>query len=386
MITALLLAALTAAPNGAPAGAPPPAHAAEEAALLRAAYPEHDQKSGFLGHGEGYLVDSSSACAADGACYLAVAARDAEAGGEGGHAWSTFIALRPAKGGWTEIGHAAGPITSASGRWQIGVSARVDRDGPFITVTTSSSSPEEGESSATHLWSWDGKKFLQVLTATTSRQGATETEASFVLCTDRPDDHPSWELRSREREGRGKWTETKARVLWNGQTWVERPAEKPCSERSGPVAVAMAASTLQVKSASASRSAAPPKGQPQANAPANAIDGNLQTAWVPGGKKGGVGEWLQLDFTSAAAVGSLKLVASCPGADWKTSPRVKKVRLRFEDGPAQEESLSDVQSSQSIILKRKEPARWIRIELLELYAKGARKPDACITEATPQGR
>jgi len=305
MIAALLLATLTAAPNGAPAGAPAPAHAAGEAALLRAAYPEHDQKSGFLGHGEGYLVDSSSACAADGACYLAVAARDAEAGGEGGHAWSTFFALKQAGGGWTEIGHAAGPVTSASGRWQIGVSARVERDGPFFTVTTSSSSPEEGESSAIHLWSWDGKKFQQVLTAATARQGATETEASFVLCADRPEDHPSWELRSREREGRGKWTETRGRVLWNGQSWVERPADKPCSERASPVASAMAASTLQVKSASASRSAAPPRGQPQANAPAGAIDGDLRTAWVPGGKKGGVGEWLQLDFTSAASVGSL---------------------------------------------------------------------------------
>jgi hypothetical protein len=385
MLAALLLATLSAAPSGAPAGTAPPPHAAAEAALLRAAYPDHDQKTGFLGHGEGFLVDSSSACAEDGACYLAVAARDAEAGGEGGHAWSTFFAFRPAQGGWAEIGHAAGPVTSASGRWKIGVSARVDRDGPFLTVTSSSSSAEEGESSATHLWSWDGKKFQQVLTATTARQGSTETEASFVLCADRPEDHPSWELRSREREGRGKWTETRGRVLWNGQAWVERPADKPCGERSSPVAVAMAASTLQVKSASASRSAAPPRGQPQATAPANAIDGNLQTAWVPGGKKGGVGEWLQLDFTTAAAVGSLKLVASCPGADWKASPRVKRVRLRFEDGPAQEETLADVQSSQSILLKRKEPARWIRVELLELY-KGSRKQDACITEATPQGR
>jgi hypothetical protein len=385
MIAALLLATLSAATGGAPAGAPPTAHAAEEAALLRAANPEHDEKSGYLGHGEGYLVDRSSACVEGGACFLVVAARDAEAGGEGGHAWSTFFAFKQARGSWTEIGHAAGPVTSASGRWQIAVSARVDRDGPFFTVTTSSSSPEEGERSAIHLWSWDGKRFQQVLTATTARQGATETEASFVLCSDRPDDHPSWELRSREREGRGKWIESKGRVLWNGQAWVERPADKPCGERTGPVAVAMAASTLQVKSASASRSAAPPKGQPQANAPANAIDGDLQTAWVPGGKKGGIGEWLQLDFTSAASIGSLKLVTSCPGADWKASPRVKKVKLSFDDGPAQEESLADVQALQSISLKRKEPARWIRIELVELY-KGSRKQDACITEATPQGR
>lgn len=399
MIAALLLATLSAAQARPPARAPPPAHAAEEAALLRAAYPDHDQKSGFLGHGEGYLVEQSSACAEGGTCYLVVAARDGESGAEGGHAWSTFIALKPAGGGWVEIGHAAGPVSNASGRWRVGVSARVDRDGPFFTVATSSSS-EDGELGAVHLWSWDGKRFLPVLTATTGRQGATESEASFVLCDERPADHPSFELRSREREGRGKWTETRGRVLWNGQAWVERPADKACSERTAPAAVAapaagpataaapavpVAAATLQARSASASRSAAAPRGRPQATAAANAIDGNRQTAWVAGGKKGGVGEWLQLDFATPAQVGSLQLVTACPGSDWKASPRIKKVKLRFETGPAQDETLADVQSAQSITLKRKEPARWIRIELVELY-KGSRKQDACLTEVTPQAR
>ena len=315
-----------------------------------------------------------------------VAARDAEAGGEGGHAWSTFFAFKQARGGWTEIGHAAGPVTSASGRWQIGVSARVDRDGPFFTVTTSSSSPEEGERSAIHLWSWDGKEFQQVLTATTARQGATETEASFVLCADRPDDHPSWELRSREREGRGKWTETRGRVLWNGQAWVERPADKPCSERASPVAVAMAASTLQVKSASASRSAAPPRGQPQANAPGQRHrrrpPDRLGARRQEGRRRRVAAARLHLGGLGRVAEAGDQLPRAPTGRPARASRRSSS---RFEDGPAQEESLADVQAPQSIILKRKEPARWIRIELLELY-KGSRKQDACITEATPQGR
>ena len=83
MIAALLLATLSAAQARPPARAPPPAHAAEEAALLRAAYPDHDQKSGFLGHGEGYLVEQSSACAEGGTCYLVVAARDGESARRG---------------------------------------------------------------------------------------------------------------------------------------------------------------------------------------------------------------------------------------------------------------------------------------------------------------
>jgi hypothetical protein len=392
MITTLLLLSLSASPPR----APEPAHAPEEAALLKAAFPEHDQATGFLGHSEGILVERSSACADARACYLAVTAKDpAAAGVEGGHAWTTFFAFRLVDGSWVEAGHAAGPVVSASGRWQLSVSTRVEKDGPFITVTSVSSSADEGEGSATHLWSWDGKKFLPVLTATTGKQGGMEIETSFVACGDRPEDHPSWELRGREREGRGKWTETRSRVLWNGQAWVERPADKACSERpvvasaaaASPASVAQAtvASTLRVKSASASRANPGPKARPKAWAAASAIDGDRQTAWIPGGKKGGVGEWLQLDFAAPTVLGSLKLIATCPGGDWKASPRVKKVKIRFADGPAQEETLADVQSSQSIIVKRKEPARWVRVELVELY-KGSKWVDACLTDVVAQAR
>jgi hypothetical protein len=185
-------------------------------------------------------------------------------------------------------------------------------------------------------------------------------------------------------------------VLWNGQAWVERPADKACSDRPvaaaaaaapGPatIAQATAASTLKVKSASASKANPGPKAKPRAWAAASAIDGDRQTAWIPGGKKGGVGEWLQLDFVAPTVLGSLQLIATCPGKDWKASPRVKKVKIRFADGPAQEETLADVQSSQSIILRRKEPVRWVRVELVELY-KGSKWVDACLTEVVPQAR
>ena len=389
MIAALLLLSLSASPPS----ALEPAHAPEEAALLKAAFPDQNQGTGFLGHSEGILVERSSACADARTCYLAVAARDPAAGGVGGHAWTTFFAFRLVDGGWVEAGHAAGPVVNASGRWRLSVSTLIEKDGPFITVTSSSTSPEEGEGSATHLWSWDGKDFLPVLTATTGRQGGLEIETSFVACAERPGDRPSWELRGREREGPGKWTETRSRVLWNGQAWVERPAGKACSERQGVAATsgsssmaqATAASTLKASSASASKVTAGSKAKPQAWAAANTIDGDHQTAWMPGGRKGGVGEWLQLDFAAPTVVGSLQLVATCPGGDWKTSPRVKKLKVRFADGPAQEETLPDVQSSQSIILKRKEPVRWVRVELVELY-KGSRWVDACLTEVVPQAR
>jgi hypothetical protein len=36
-------------------------------------------------------------------------------------------------------------------------------------------------------------------------------------------------------------------------------------------------------------------------------------------------------------------------------------------------------------LKRKDPVRWIRVELVELY-KGSKWVDACLTEVVPQAR
>lgn len=384
MIAELLLAALAAAPGAAPAPGREPTHAPVEAELLRAAFPDYDQGSGYLGHSEGVLVGRSSACVENGPCILAVAASDGRTGG-GGHAWSTFLAFRWAGGGWVEQGHLAGPVMNASGRWLIGVSVLVDQDGPFVIATSSTSGGEAGETAATHLWSWDGTRFLPVLTAASSKLGTSEVEAGFALCVDRPGDRPSWELRTREREGSGKWAESKVRVVWGAQAWVERPADRPCNERSGVVAVAAAAVAVRVKSASASKTAAAPRGQPAATAPANAIDGNRQTAWVAGGKKGGIGEWLQVELAAPAALGSVVLVGTCPGADWRAGPRLKRIRLRFEDGPPQEETLADVQAAQSIIVARKAPTKWLRIELLELY-RGTRRQDACVTEVTPQAR
>lgn len=42
-------------------------------------------------------------------------------------------------------------------------------------------------------------------------------------------------------------------------------------------------------------------------------------------------------------------------------------------------------SAQSIVVTRQAPAKWVRIELLELY-RGTRRQDACVTEVTPEAR
>ncbi len=394
MIATVLAAALAVTAGATPrAGGP---HAPAEAALLRAAYPDHNPSSGLLGHHEGTLVERSSACLEDGPCILAVAATDAVPGGAPGegHAWTTFFAFRAVDGAWVEQASAAGPVISAAGHWRVGVEVRADDDGALITVTTATQGGDEGDVSATTLWSWEGAKFMPVLTAATGTRGTTETVASYVRCADRPSDRPSWELRTREREGRGPWTDARVRVLWNGQAWVERPPERACGDRTSvaaitaaPAAVATAGgpALLAIKAASASHTAPAPRGRPQATAPSGAIDGNRQTAWVAGGKKGGVGEWLQLDFASPAALGALTLLGTCPGNDWKASPRLKRVRLRFENGPAQEELLADGPAVQTVRVRRTAPTRWVRVEVLELY-RGARHQDACITEVTAQRR
>ena len=390
MIASLLVALLSAAPGSAPVAAP--AHAPAEADLLRAAYPDLDASTGRLGHGEGLLIERSSACLPDGSCVLAVAAGDGRQASEGGgHAWSTFFAFRPVGGAWVERASAAGPVISATGHWRIGVAVQADADGALVTVSTATSGGDEGDIAARHLWSWDGARFLLVLSAPTGKVGTTETEATYARCAERPANRPSWELRTREREGRGKWTETRVRVIWSGQAWVERPSDRPCDDWNGggqavavaPAAPAPAPAAVRVKSASASTTAAVPRGR--AHTAAAAIDGDRQTAWVAGGKRNGVGEWLQLDLATPTALGSLLLVGTCPGADWKAGPRPKRIRLRFEDGPAQEETLADLQAPQTVAVTRRTPARWVRIELLELY-RGARRQEACITEVTPRGR
>jgi hypothetical protein len=378
MITALLLAALAATP--ADAAAAGPAHAPAEAALLRTAFPDHDPRSGWLGHDEGRLIEATSACTEDGLCLLGVAARDA--GEASAHAWSTFFTFRAAATGWVEMGHVAGPAVDTVGKWSVRVAIQLDPDGPFVTATNASG---EGPVTTTHLWSWDGRKFLPVLSASSGRQGSTETETTFARCADRPSNRPSWEVRTREREGNGKWTETRVRVAWGALAWVERPADRPCGEKGGPEVAPATPAAPRFRSASASKTAAAPRGQPQATAPGNAIDGDRQTAWVAGGKKGGVGEWLQLELAAPTALSALQVVGSCPGADWKAGPRLKKVRLRYEDGPPQEAALADLQGPQSIAVARKAPARWVRIELLELH-RGGKRPDACVTEVAPQAR
>ena len=398
MIAALLLATLAGAPGRPPALDAEPPHAEAEPALLRAAFPGQDERSGWLGHAEGTLVARGSACAGSGPCFLAVAASDERDGRPPGtgHVWTTFFAFKAVEGGWAELGRAAGPVVDAVGRWRVGLDVTVDADGAFVFVSTRSGG-EGGEGGATHLWSWDGRRFLPIFSVASGRQGTTETEAGIALCADRPSDRPSWELRTREREGRGKWTESRVRVQWNGQAWVERAADRACAERNGPAPVAAPAlppappaasrgpaTPLRPRAASASRTAPPPRGRPHATVAANAIDGDRRTAWVAGGKRGGVGEWLKVELASPAVLDSIQLVGACPGTDWREGPRPRKIRLRFEDGPAQEETLADA-PSQAITVRRGTPARWVKLELLELYA-GSRRQDACLAEVTLLGR
>jgi hypothetical protein len=394
MLTTLLLQAVLAATPAAPApaeGTAAPAHAPNEGALLRAAFPRLDEETGFLGHDEGYVLGRASVCAVDGICFLVVAAVDAMKGEAltGKHPWSTMVALLPQGDHFVEQGRVAGPVVTGNGLPSLTVAARWDRDGPLFTITTRFVGTGEGEASATHLWTWANGKFQEVLVAASSRFGGQEAEASYLTCPERPNGRPSYEVRTREREGRGKWTESIARYTWTGQLYRETAVDRSCAGGppglAGPTAAPATAVPLMQK-VTASRSAAPPKGKPATlTAPGNAIDRDESTAWVTSNKKGGVGEWLQVDFSRPVVLQSITLNGTCVGPTWKDASRLRRVRLRFSDGTPEEATLFDEQNSQRLAVRRSTPTQSIRVEVLEVY-RGTKSAEACITALAAQPR
>jgi hypothetical protein len=263
------------------------------------------------------------------------------------------------------------------------VAARIDRDGPLFAITTRFTSPSEGETSALHLWFWDGAKFQEALVAASNRSAKQEAEATLTTCGERPNGRASYEVRTREREGRGKWSDTIARYTWTGQVYRETVVDRSCA--GGPMAAPPAAEKPLMSRATASRSVAPPKGAPVTSSPANAIDRNEKTSWVTSNKKGGVGEWLQVDLSRPVVLQSITVNGACPGTIWKDASRLKRVRIRFSDGASEEATLFDEQSTQRLALKRTTPTQQVRVEVLEIY-KGTRSQEACISELAVQPR
>jgi hypothetical protein len=105
--------------------------------------------------------------------------------------------------------------------------------------------------------------------------------------------------------------------------------------------------------------------------PANAIDGNRETAWRVAGD--GVGHYLVLQFTGPIRVSEIQMIPGYTKIDpidrtnrFTQNRRVKRVRFEFEDGSSTEGSFVDDPSFQTIEVGAK-VTRFIKIVILETY-------------------
>jgi hypothetical protein len=64
------------------------------------------------------------------------------------------------------------------------------------------------------------------------------------------------------------------------------------------------------------------------------IDDNIGTAWVPGGKKDGVGEWVKVWYDDLVPMRSLIIIPGCMDSpeSWESNNRIKVFTLEFSNG------------------------------------------------------
>ena len=94
------------------------------------------------------------------------------------------------------------------------------------------------------------------------------------------------------------------------------------------------ATPLKHKNVEASSEAADKKTKQVTNPAAYAVDNHIGSAWVPAGKKGGVGENIKVWFDDKVAVRAMILVPGCMEDDdaWENNHRIKAFTLEFSSG------------------------------------------------------
>jgi hypothetical protein len=113
--------------------------------------------------------------------------------------------------------------------------------------------------------------------------------------------------------------------------------------------------------------------------PANAIDGQLATAWMEGAAGAGTGEWLQCDFDREIALRRINLT---PGhfknpQTWARNNRIASATVSFSDGSSRDFSFPDRMQKQTLDVGNIR-TRSVRITIKEAYY-GA-DPDTSISE------
>ena len=135
-----------------------------------------------------------------------------------------------------------------------------------------------------------------------------------------------------------------------------------------PGAPAGLPSTLAVRQVSASTTfkSDDPEAGPQSFEPKRAVDENRTTAWAG---KGGVGQWLNIQFTSPVSISSVSIIGG-PGIDAprrRLHNRIKTLRMTFSDGTIQMLEFEDKNKPQHFDLPQAVTAESVKFEIRAIY-------------------
>lgn len=114
----------------------------------------------------------------------------------------------------------------------------------------------------------------------------------------------------------------------------------------------------------------------------NALDNDLQTAWVEGVEDGGIGEWLEFSSTENKEVSGIKIINGYSKSEdlYYANNRVKKISIELPNNVVIEKELNDgMLGYQTVEFGSTVDARSIKITISDLYY-GSKYNDTCVSE------
>ncbi|GAB4285313.1 MAG: hypothetical protein Kow0029_32130 [Candidatus Rifleibacteriota bacterium] len=118
--------------------------------------------------------------------------------------------------------------------------------------------------------------------------------------------------------------------------------------------------------------------------PENLFDNNLATAWIEGNANNGMGEWVEFKFSEKKKIGTIFVAngyqkISRSGKDlYYSNLRPSKLRIYVNGKRLKDVLLKDSKEPQKIEIS--EPASLIKLEILDVYTKGAKDQDCGFSE------
>ena len=111
------------------------------------------------------------------------------------------------------------------------------------------------------------------------------------------------------------------------------------------------------------------------------FDGNVGTAWIEGKPGPGIGEWVELHFTSEKLVSTVKIFPGYGKNEqaFKNNNRPKTIRLQFTSGGTQEIALEDAMKWQTFKVNPAVRSSSVRMIIVDVY-HGDKSDDTAISE------